>query len=91
MLCGAIGAALASAAYFAVSGQWSDHCQRRFGWTHGLLTLAVCLGLASIGLGFRSDDDLEPNGRGAGLVAGIVAVLGALLVFVLLASRGCGD
>ncbi len=91
VVCGAIGVTLAAVAYLAESGQWADYCQQQFGWIHGSLTVALCAGLVSIAFGFRPDDDLEPRGRGAGLLAGIAAVLGAVLVYVLLASRGCGD
>ncbi len=91
LACGIVGVSVAAAAYLAVSNQWGDYCKGRFGATHGLLVAAGCLGVSSIGLGLRSDDELERRLSVLGLVAGLGAVVAASLVYVLLTSRGCGD
>ena len=92
VLLGSVGVVLVGVAYASVRHQWADYCANRFGHTHGMLVAAGVLGLASIGVGFRSDRDLDRvKYWRVGLTVGFVAALGALLVYWQLAGRGCGD
>ena len=90
-MCGTLGLILVAAAYVSVAHQWVDNCRGRFGGTHGMLVVGGLVGLGSMALGFRSDDDLDRNSGRVGLVVGFCALFGAGLVYLLLVSRGCGD
>lgn len=86
-----VGLMVAAATWFANRGQWADYCRHRFGTTHQGLAAAFALGLVGAIVGFRSDDDLRRLGRPIGLVAGVLAVGCAVVVWSTLVMRGCGD
>ena len=56
-----------------------------------MLVGSVLLGLAAVVLGAGSDDDYQSGRSLVGLVAGLVAMVAAGIVFALLSARGCGD
>jgi hypothetical protein len=68
-------------------GQWADYCQHRFGWTQLELTSSLTLGAAAFFVGYDYKDNHVHIGQ---LLGGVVAV-GAVLTYLILVGRGCGD
>ncbi len=69
-----------------LTGQWVDHCQDRFGLTHAELITSLVLGVAAFFVGYEYKENRVQIGQ---LLGGIVAA-GAVVTYLILASRGCG-
>jgi hypothetical protein len=52
LLIAAIGGLILVGGPARMTGQWTDRCRGRFGWTHAELMVAGILGLAAFVLGY---------------------------------------
>jgi uncharacterized membrane protein HdeD (DUF308 family) len=82
-----LGAAILVAGPARLRGQWVDHCDHHFGWTHTELLASLTLGTIAFIVGYDYEDNRLHLGQ---LIGGIVAA-GAVVTYFVVVGRGCGS
>ena len=82
-----VGALILVVGPVRLSGQWADRCQGRFGWTDTELIITFVLGGVAFLVGYDYENDRVHLGQ---LLGGVVSA-GAVVMFLMLVGRGCGD
>ena len=82
-----VGGMILLAGPLRLTGQWGDSCQHHFGWTHVELISSLALGAAAFFVGYEYKEDRVKIGQ---LLGGLVAA-GAVVTYLILTGRGCGD